>query len=581
MTPRTESSSAAKAASQRMMLGEMLVRRGLISAEQLTQALAKQKQSGEYLGAVLVHLGIVTELQLVEALAEQLGIASVRLADQKIEPSIIGKVPAKFASRYHLIPLSVDRHGLRVAIADPFDVQTLDELRLLLGCPVQPVLATHREIQHAIQQYYGLGASAVEQMLDASGASAAAPVSSAQDLGERSDEASVIAFVNQVITQAVKDRCTDIHIEPYETYMRIRERIDGILYEMPIPQDLVRLHHAVVSRIKVMANLDIAERRLPQDGRIKVRTAAAQPGSPSNGGGDELDLRVSVLPTTFGEAIDIRILSSTMLYSLEELGLPQDYLQGLVQLIERPHGIVFVTGPTGSGKTTTLYACLSRLNLTDRKIITIEDPVEYQIPGITQIQVHPKIGLSFAQGLRSMLRHDPDIMMVGEVRDPETAEITIRSALTGHLVFSTLHTNDAPGGVSRLLDMGIEPYLIASSVLCFIGQRLVRIICPSCKERVAPESSLREHFKLAELPEFVTRGRGCNACKGTGFKGRRAIYEFLMVDEQVQQLILQRSSSHDILRDAQRRSIMRTMRQDGWLRVLDGTTTPQEVLRVT
>jgi type II secretory ATPase GspE/PulE/Tfp pilus assembly ATPase PilB-like protein len=319
-----------------------------------------------------------------------------------------------------------------------------------------------------------------------------------------------------------------------------------------------------------MAQLDIAERRLPQDGRIKVRLE-----------GQDLDLRISVLPTSFGETVEIRLLSSQMLYSFEHLGLGGDQLDTLIQLIEKPHGIIFVTGPTGSGKSTTLYTCLAKLNAPNVKILTIEDPIEYQLTGITQLQVHPKIGFSFAAGLRSMLRHDPDIMMVGEVRDPETAEITIRSALTGHLVFSTLHTNDAAGGVTRLLDMGIEPYLVASSVLAFIAQRLVRVICESCKVSQPAEPGLREQFGLDTVPSEIFHGRGCQACKGTGYKGRTAIHEFLLLTEPIQRLVLQRASSHEIAEMAQRLNKMRTLRQDGWLKVVQGITTPQEVLRVS
>jgi type II secretory ATPase GspE/PulE/Tfp pilus assembly ATPase PilB-like protein len=380
-----------------------------------------------------------------------------------------------------------------------------------------------------------------------------------------------VSFVNQLISSAARDRATDIHIEPFDRLLRMRQRIDGVLYEVSVPPDLFRLHQAIVSRIKIMARLDIAERRLPQDGRIKVRMD-----------GQELDLRISVLPTSYGEAVDIRLLSSRMLYSLQELGLAGDQLELLQRQIQRPHGIIFVTGPTGSGKTTTLYACLSKLNSVDRKILTIEDPIEYQLRGITQLQVHTKIGFSFAQGLRSMLRHDPDIMMVGEVRDPETAEITIRSALTGHLVFSTLHTNDAAGGVTRLLDMAIEPYLVASSVLCFIAQRLVRVLCPACKEERPAHPGLRDEFHLTSpAPKTVWHERGCPSCKGTGYKGRTAIHEFLMVDEHVQPLVLRQASSHEIAHAAVQAGKMRTLREDGWLLIQKGLTTPQEVLRVS
>jgi type II secretion system protein E len=556
---------------RKTLLGMLLIERGFVTTKQVADALEIQEKTGEYLGAILIRQNLITEPQLVEVLAEQMGMPSANLATAQIEPEALAKVPAKLASHYRLFPLRLSNNTLHIAIADPFDVQTLDELKLLLGCEITPILASQRDIQDAIQRHYGLGASAVEQLLD-TGGHAALPTTTTEEISAVVDKASIVSFVNQLILQAVKDRATDIHIEPYEKFMRIRERVDGVLYEMPIPPDLVKLHHAVVSRIKVMARLDIAEKRLPQDGRIKVRLD-----------GEELDLRISILPTSFGEGVDVRILSSRMLYSLEQLGLAGDHLPTLSQLIERPHGIIFVTGPTGSGKTTTLYACLSKLNMPERKILTIEDPIEYQLPGITQIQIHPKIGLSFAQGLRSMLRHDPDIMMVGEVRDPETAEITIRSALTGHLVFSTLHTNDAAGGITRLLDMGIEPYLVASSVLCFIAQRLVRVVCPSCQEEYAPEPSLKEQFGPAiggDLPSQLVQGRGCTACKRTGYKGRTAIYEFLVVDEPIQQLILRCASSHEILRAAQKAG-MRTLRQDGWLKIVQGMTTPQEVLRVT
>ena len=555
---------------RRQILGSLLIERGLISLEGLERALAEQKRTGEFLGTVLTRMGLISTEQLLPMLAEQVGMPYMRLATARIMPEAIAKVPPKFASHYCLMPLALADGVLEVAIADPFDVQTLDELKLLLDCEVRPVLASQPEIQEAIQRHYGVGASAVERLLD-TGSPYAARESIAEDLTVQSNEASVIAFVNQLILSAVRERSTDIHIEPFDQVLRIRQRIDGVMYEVPLPQDLVRLHPAIVSRIKVMAQLDIAERRLPQDGRIKVRLDE-----------QELDLRISVLPTSFGESVEIRLLSAQMLFSLEQLGLGGDHLTALLQLIQKPHSIIFVTGPTGSGKTTTLYACLSKLNAPNVKILTIEDPIEYQLQGITQLQVHPKIGFSFAQGLRSMLRHDPDIMMVGEVRDPETAEITIRSALTGHLVFSTLHTNDAAGGVTRLLDMGIEPFLVSSSVLCFIAQRLVRVVCSACVENCPPRPGLQAEFNLTTPPPAMLRyGRGCAACKGTGYKGRTAIYEFLVLTEPIQTLILQRASSHEIAQTAQRTGGMRTLRQDGWQKILQGLTTPEEVLRVT
>ncbi len=553
------------------MLGEILVNQGIISPAQLEEMLREQAKTGEQLGALLVRRGFITEQDMMDLLSEQLSLPLISLVEVNIESAAIRKVPAALATRYQLMPVSLDGNRLKIATADPLNVQLLDELKLLLGCEITTVLSSVKEIQQCIQRYYGIGASAVERILD-TGARDNIQVSFTEDLTAKADEASVISFVNQLILSAVKERATDLHIEPFDQLLRIRQRIDGVMYEMPVPQDLVKLHPAIVSRIKVMAQLDIAERRLPQDGRIKVRLD-----------NQELDLRISVLPASYGESVVIRVLSSSMLFSLDHLGLDGDHRKILEGLIQKPHGIMFVTGPTGSGKTTTLYACLSKLNAPTVKILTIEDPIEYQLQGITQLQVHPKIGFSFAAGLRSMLRHDPDIMMVGEVRDPETAEITIRSALTGHLVFSTLHTNDAAGGVTRLLDMGIEPFLVASSVLCFIAQRLVRVICPECGEdRPAPEG-LREQFgvKAEEIPKTLHYGRGCASCKGTGYKGRTAIYEFLVVSEPVQQLILNRASSHDIARAAIASGGMRTLRQDGWQKILRRQTTPEEVLRVT
>ena len=556
---------------QRRPLGDMLIERGLITADDLDRALTEQKRTGEFLGGILTRLKLLTHEQLLPVLSEQVGIPYVQLAQARITPEALAKVPPKFASRYRIMPLALTNGSLQVAIADSFDIQTLDELKLLLNCDVKPVLADQREIQEAIQRHYGIGASAVERLLDAGGGHETSTASLAEDLSAKPDDASVISFVNQLMLSTVRERATDIHIEPFDQTLRIRQRIDGVMYEIPIPTDLVKLHQAIVSRIKVMAQLDIAEKRLPQDGRIKVRLD-----------GQELDLRISVLPTNFGESVEIRVLSSTMLLSLQQLGLGVDHLDALVKLIEKPHGIIFVTGPTGSGKTTTLYSCLNKLNVPNVKIITIEDPIEYQLLGITQLQVHPKIGFSFSQGLRSILRHDPDIMMVGEVRDPETAEITIRSALTGHLVFSTLHTNDAAGGVTRLLDMGIEPYLVASSVLCFVAQRLVRVVCRACEEERPAPPGLREEFQLqGEVPKMLRYGRGCQECKGTGYKGRTAIYEFLALNETVQHLVLRRASSHEIAQAAQQAGKMRTLRQDGWQKIQDGMTTPQEVLRVT
>lgn len=562
--------SSPKWQASRSMLGVLLVERGILNAEDLAGALQVQKATGDYLGNILLKQKLVTEAQLMEVLAEQLSLEYLPLADAMIEPDAVSKVSSAIATRYQLMPVKLEGNKLTVATADPLHVQVLDELKLLLKCDVIPILSGLSEIKEAIQRHYGIGASAVERLLDSDTVSQKGEVqSTAEDLTSGAEDASVISFVNQMLLTAARDRATDIHVEPFDQILRIRQRIDGVMYEMPIPPEVVRLHSAIVSRVKVMAKLDIAERRLPQDGRIKVRME-----------GQDLDLRVSILPTSYGETINIRLLSSNRLFNPEDLGLEGGDLTTLERLIHRPHGILFVTGPTGSGKSTTLYTCLSQLNKTSHKILTIEDPIEYQIQGVTQLQVHPRIGFTFANGLRSMLRHDPDIMMVGEVRDPETAEITIRSALTGHLVFSTLHTNDAAGGVTRLLDMGIEPFLVASSVMCFVGQRLVRVVCPACKEARRPELDLKEEFQVEGPVPDIYYGKGCKACKETGFKGRTAIYEFLLVTDEVKDLILKRSSSQEIAAQAVAQG-MRTMRQDGWMKVIHGITTPEEVIRVT
>lgn len=497
---------------------------------------------------------------------------SLNLKNLKINSDIFEKIPARFACHYKVMPIKIEENTLTVAIENPLDVNILDDMSLLLGLKIAPVFAHSDEISEAIERYYGLGAETIEGIIDAGNIdeNLLAQKFELENIDEMAQDASIIKFVNQIFVQAVKDNATDIHIEPYRNEIGIRYRIDGILYDVSIPQDISYFKSAIVSRIKIMANLDIAERRLPQDGRINIKIA-----------GQAMDLRVSVLPTQYGESLDIRILINSMLYSLRDLGLSLSDLERLGKLIKRPHGIIFVTGPTGSGKTTTLYACLSKINNKDRKIITIEDPIEYQLKGVTQIQVHPKIGLNFAAGLRSMLRHDPDIMMVGEVRDFETLEITIRVALTGHLVFSTLHTNDAAGGITRLLDMGIEPYLCASSVECFIAQRLVRVICPDCKTRLDPDREILREFGIQNTDDAkIYKGSGCDSCKFTGYKGRTAIYEFLIMRDEIREMVLKRVSSSQIKNKALELG-MRTLRMDGWEKIEKGLTTIDEVTRVT
>jgi len=557
-----------------MLLGEMLIAKGMITVSNLDRALKEHKRAGEFLGVTLVKLKLVEEDTLMPVLSEQLGIEYVKLRDLNIDPAVVEKVPAKFASHYKMMPISLKDNILTIGVLDPLDIHTLDDIRLLLSCEIRPALCGEKDILEAIRKYYGIGAETLESITteftaDDTKRSLRRP--EVEDIENLAEDASIIKFVNQILSGAYHDRATDIHIEPFADDLKVRYRIDGILHEAAIPPTIKQFQPAIISRIKIMANLNIAERRLPQDGRIKVKV-----------GGEELDLRVSMLPTPFGEGIDIRILSTKMVYSLEGLGLIEDHLKLLEVLIKKPHGVIFVTGPTGSGKTTTLYACLNKMNKNELKIITIEDPIEYQIPAITQIQVTPKIGLTFAAGLRSILRHDPDIMMVGEVRDYETAEITIRSSLTGHLVFSTLHTNDAAGGITRLLDMGIEPYLVASSVECFIAQRLVRLICPNCKQEVpVTKEVLRELGVSQDEAKGVKifEGKGCDNCKFTGYRGRTAIYEFLAVSAPIKELILARTSSDKIKKKAVSEG-MRSLAQDGWLKIKKGLTTTAEVLRV-
>ena len=556
-----------------ILLGENLIQKGLISRRELDIGLKEHKKTGQFLGTSLIKLGFIKEEDLYPVLAEQLKLSYLNLKEITIDPAVIQKLSAKYAFHYKLIPVKFENDKLTVAVSDPLDLRTIDDLRLLLGLDVVSVLATESDIYEAIRKYYGIGGETIEKIMDTTELTKELTLSTSktEDVADLAEDASIIKFVNQILVQAVKDRATDIHIEPYEDELKVRYRIDGVLYDISVPSNIKYFQAAIVSRIKIMSNLDIVERRLPQDGRIKIKV-----------GQEELDLRISILPTQFGESVDIRLLSGKMLYSLKNLGLSPSDISILGKLIEKPYGIIFVTGPTGSGKTTTLYACLSKIDKKDKKIITIEDPIEYQLKGVTQIQIHPAIRLSFATGLRSMLRHDPDIMMVGEVRDFETLEITIRVALTGHLVFSTIHTNDAAGAVARLLDMGAEPYLVASSVECFIAQRLVRLICPKCKTAVKPNKEVLVEFGIKEDVNNLTiyEGKGCESCKFTGYRGRTGIYEFLVMNEEIRDLIIHRSSSDQIKKKALELG-MHTLRMDGWEKVKKGITTLDEVIRVT
>jgi len=556
----------------KMLLGQLLIEKGIITETQLETALKKQRESGELLGVVLLELGFVDEETVfLPILAGQFGVDYVNLSNKEIPREAIQKLPAKFASHYKVMPVEFKDGTLTLATNKPLDIQMLDEISLVVNAKISLILAAEKDILEAIRKYYGVGADTIERMMGA-----VQPIKDLADhvanIEEIGSEASISQFLNQILLEAYRDRASDIHIEPFEDALQIRYRVDGVLYDAKVPSNLKHFKDSINSRIKILSNLNIAEKRKPQDGRFKVKVGEV-----------DLDLRVSFLPTPYGESVVLRILNVARLFDFDELGLTEYERKILDELIHKPHGIIFLTGPTGSGKTTTLYACISRINTEEKKIITIEDPIEYQLKGITQIQINPPVGLTFANGLRSMLRHDPNVMMVGEVRDMETAEIAIQVALTGHLIFSTLHTNDAVGGVARLLDMGVEPYLVTSTIECFIAQRLVRMICTKCRE---PVSVASEAFK--ELKDVVGdtsdikffEGRGCQACNFNGYLGRQAIYEFLLMRPEIKQLINQRASTEDIRRKALEQG-MRTLIQAGWEKVKKGLTTPQEILRVT
>ena len=561
-----------------ILLSESLVEKGIID-KNATAALLKEADTlGISLQQFLLNRQLVTEKDILDILAEKLNLGRINLKESPVEKSVIDKIPVKVATYYKFMPVQIKDRVLTIAVASPLDIKTQDEVRTQLGLDISVALSFKDDVQDALKRYYGLAAETLEKITSFSladkNASQPLPEDAVEDIEKLAGDASVIKVVNQIILEGYRKRATDIHIEPYRDLVTLRYRIDGLLYDAKVPPEIRNFLKAIISRIKIMSNLNIVERRLPQDGRAIVRVQE-----------EVLDLRISTIPTPFGESLVIRILPMQMLYNLGKLGLSKRDLQILENLILKPHGIIFVTGPTGSGKTTTLYACLNRINTKDRKIITIEDPIEYEMSGITQIQVMPEIGLDFARGLRSILRHDPDVIMVGEVRDLETAEIAIRVALTGHLVFSTLHTNDAASGITRLIDIGVEPYLVVSSVEAFIGQRLIRIICSECKyEDTKAPRELKEliaadlGIKSSEVR--IYRGKGCPSCNFTGFFGRTAIYELLPTDEQIKDLILKKVPAGRIKRMAIAQG-MQTLRQDGWQKAIAGITTPEEVLKVT
>lgn len=558
--------------SARQPLGQLLLHAGLITESQLEIALQEQQKTGAKIGETAVNLGFVPMDAMLNCLAGQLGLRFARFTDlPKVLPDDLYPT-VKFMKQYSVVPLGRFDGKLRVAMADPLDTYATEALALFAGCPLEPLVCSSHDVLEAIEQYFGAGvqmASIMDDMrpddLDTGDEASQQDVHQLKDMAA---EAPIIRLVNMLITRAVEDGASDIHIEVFESRLKVRYRMDGVLVEADsLPK---RLQSPVISRIKIMAKMNIAERRLPQDGKIKLRLL-----------GKDIDLRVSTIPTLYGESIVIRVLDkTTTVITLESLGFPDNILPKFKQMIAQPYGMLLVTGPTGSGKTTTLYGALSRINSTDRKIITIEDPVEYEIEGINQIQVKPKIGLTFASGLRHIVRQDPDVIMVGEIRDRETAEIAVNSALTGHLVFSTLHTNDAPGAITRLLDMGIESFLLASSITGVLAQRLVRVICPHCSTEAVPHRSEMERLGLSLADGPFHTGHGCDQCRSTGYLGRTGIFELMPVTDRLKALILEEASA-DILRRQAVEEGMQTLRDAGIGMVKSGVTTIEEVLRIT
>jgi general secretion pathway protein E len=559
------------------LIGQVFLERGLVDEEELRTALNLQAESREKIGKLLVDLGYVSERDCLAVVSEHLGIPAISTADYPPVPILDNVLTFRFMKQCKFVPIALAGNVLTLAMTDPLDTATLDSVRQSTGFQLKAVLGAESEVMDILEKFYGSAASTLGRIIEGIDEGNIENLDEIEDIEQLKDlasEAPVIRLVNLLISKAIESRASDIHIEPFEKDLKVRYRIDGLLHDVESPPK--KLKAALISRVKIMSKLNIAERRLPQDGRIKLKVL-----------GKDIDLRVSTLPTLYGESVVMRILdkSNTSLYDIRRLGFPEDSLREFESLIRRPHGIFLVTGPTGSGKTTTLYSALTTINLPDKKIITIEDPIEYQIDGVNQIHVNAQIGLTFASGLRHIVRQDPDVIMVGEIRDLETAEIAIRAALTGHLVFSTLHTNDAPSAIARLIDMGAEDYLIASSLLGVLAQRLVRVICPSCKEEVHPVPEMLDEigFRRGDPksgPHHFYEGRGCEQCSNTGFTGRVGIYELMDITDDIRKLTVAKADSNQIRKKAIENG-MRPLRDDGWLKVRQGVTSISEVLRVT
>ncbi|HUV04565.1 MAG TPA: type II secretion system ATPase GspE [Armatimonadota bacterium] len=568
---------------QKKSIGEILVSAGLITDEQLSQAVEKGRQLGvgQKIGDVLVSMGLITERDKARCLGTQWGVPYVDLTDYTIEGEAVKCISQDVARRYKVIPIAKSDHKLTLAMKNPLDVFALDEVRLITGAEIEPVIATEEDIVSAVSEHYASGAStaeAVSELMDDFQTSEIAVAEgekpddevSTEELRELSEEAPVVRLANLIITRGIQDRCSDIHLEPGKTSLRVRYRIDGIMHDgLIVPK---KVQASLISRIKIMADMDIAEKRAPQDGRISGTVD-----------GKQYDFRISTLPNIHGEKVVMRVLDkNSVMIGLSKLGFLPQTLEMFESIISRTYGIILVTGPTGSGKSTTLYSVLSKLNSGEKNILTIEDPVEYELAGITQSQVNPRAGLTFASGLRTMLRQDPDIIMVGEIRDQETAMIAVEAALTGHLVLATLHTNDAPGSITRLVDMGVEPFLIASAVVGVLAQRLLRLICVKCKETYMPprDAIKRLGMNIDEGAEVTfSRGRGCEQCKGTGYRGRIGIYELMPITDKIRDLILAKASSYSI-KEAAMEAGMKMLRDDALEKILLGLTSLEESLRV-
>jgi general secretion pathway protein E len=552
-----------------------LVEKGLIQKEEVEKIFSSGQPSRDLsLEEQLVSAGVLRHEQFCSAAEEFFGVPLATRDDFPKEPLLVNHLSIQFMKESRFVPARLMKNELTVIMSNPLDFYTIDAIRLATGYEVQALAGRENEILEAIERLYGSSGTSMEKIIEDIDSIPEYKTEDEENIDHLRDMASegpVIRLVNLIITMAIELRASDIHFEPFEDQFRVRYRIDGVLHDVESPPK--RLQSAIVSRVKIMAKLNIAERRLPQDGRIMLRVK-----------GKEIDFRVSSVPTIYGESIVLRILDkSSIVLDIERLGFPEDTLVGFNDLIQRPHGIILVTGPTGSGKTTTLYCALEKINSPEKKIITVEDPVEYQLKGINQIQVKPMIGLTFSNALRSIVRQDPDVILIGEIRDAETAEIAIHSALTGHLVLSTLHTNDAPSAITRLLDMGMEDYLLSSTIIGILAQRLVRVACPHCQEPYSPASAILKEMRLDQVSvtdSNIFEVKGCEHCSQTGYWGRAGIFEFLKITEDIQKLILGKKDSN-IIKEAARKDGMRTLREDGWLKVRQGMTTISEVLRVT